>query len=74
MDEALGKIQAFRRLSPLLASSGQPGPSGIEEIGRAGLLGLCREAHFIQNEHVKGRYRDTLIYALTETEYWSRPA
>lgn len=37
-------------------------------------LGLRREAHFVQNEHVKGHYRDTLIYALTETEYWSRPA
>lgn len=35
-------------------------------------LGLRREAHFVQNKLVKGQYRDTLIYALTEAEYWSR--
>lgn len=35
-------------------------------------LGLRREAHFLQNQRVKGRYRDTLIYALTGAEYWSR--
>jgi [ribosomal protein S5]-alanine N-acetyltransferase len=35
-------------------------------------LGLRREAHFVQNELVKGRYRDTLIYAITEAEYWAR--
>jgi [ribosomal protein S5]-alanine N-acetyltransferase len=36
-------------------------------------LGLRREAHLVQNQLVKGRYRDTVIYALTEVEYWSRP-
>jgi hypothetical protein len=36
-------------------------------------LGLRLEAHFVQNQRVKGRYRDTLIYALTGAEYWSRP-
>jgi uncharacterized protein (TIGR01244 family) len=35
-------------------------------------LGLRAEAHFMQNQRVKGRYRDTLIYALTGAEYWSR--
>ena len=35
-------------------------------------LGLRREAHFVQNQLVKGRYRDTLIYALTGAEYWLR--
>ena len=35
-------------------------------------LGLRREAHFVQNELVKGHYRDTLVYALTEAEYWAR--
>ncbi len=37
-------------------------------------LGLRREAHLVQNERVKGSYRDTLIYALTESEYWGRTA
>lgn len=35
-------------------------------------LGMRREAHFVQNSWVKGRYRDTLVYALTEAEYWGR--
>jgi RimJ/RimL family protein N-acetyltransferase len=35
-------------------------------------LGLRREAHFVQNDFVKGRYRDTLVFAVTESEYWSR--
>jgi len=35
-------------------------------------LGMRREAHFVQDQWVKGRYRDTLVYALTEAEYWSR--
>lgn len=34
-------------------------------------LGMRREAHFVQNDWVKGRYRDTLVYALTEAEYWA---
>ncbi|HVY27553.1 MAG TPA: GNAT family N-acetyltransferase [Polyangiaceae bacterium] len=33
-------------------------------------LGLRREAHLVQNDYVKGRYRDTLIYAITEREYF----
>ena len=44
MDEELGKILAFRRLSPLLASAGQPEPSGIEAIGRAGFKHLINLA------------------------------
>jgi RimJ/RimL family protein N-acetyltransferase len=35
-------------------------------------LGLRREAHLVQNDFIKGRYRDTLIYAVTEAEYWAR--
>lgn len=35
-------------------------------------LGMRREAHFVQNDLVKGRYRDTLVYALTEAEYWAQ--
>ena len=35
---------AFRRLSPLLASAGQPDPSGIEAIGRAGFKHLINLA------------------------------
>jgi ribosomal-protein-alanine N-acetyltransferase len=37
-------------------------------------LGMRREAHFIQNELIKGAYRDSLIYAITATEYWSQSA
>ena len=37
-------------------------------------LGMRREAHFVQNQLVKGQYRDTRVYALTESEYWARPA
>lgn len=37
-------------------------------------LGLRREAHFVQKDFVKGRYRDTLVYAVTEAEYWARQA
>src|SRR6188768_3103437 len=44
MDEELEQIQAFRRLSPLLASSGQPEPAGIAAIGRAGFKQLINLA------------------------------
>ena len=32
-------------------------------------LGMRREAHFIQNEIVKGEWTDEVVYALTETEW-----
>lgn len=35
-------------------------------------LGMRREAHLVQNDFIKGRYRDTLIYAITESEYFAR--
>jgi RimJ/RimL family protein N-acetyltransferase len=35
-------------------------------------LGLRREAHLVQNDFVKGHYRDTFIYAITEREYFAR--
>jgi ribosomal-protein-alanine N-acetyltransferase len=34
-------------------------------------LGMRREAHFVQDQLIKGRYRDTRVYALTESEYWA---
>jgi RimJ/RimL family protein N-acetyltransferase len=34
-------------------------------------LGLRREAHFVQNEIVKGEWADELVYAMTEAE-WRR--
>ena len=37
-------------------------------------LGLRREAHFKQNAFVNGAYRDTLIFALTDAEYWANRA
>lgn len=36
-------------------------------------LGMRREAHFRQDQWVKGAFRDTVVYALTEDEYWSAP-
>jgi RimJ/RimL family protein N-acetyltransferase len=36
-------------------------------------LGMRREAHFIQNEIVKGEWTDEVVYALTEDE-WRAPA
>ena len=44
VDEELRQILAFRRLSPLLASAGQPEPSGIAAIGRAGFKHLINLA------------------------------
>ena len=44
MVEELGQIQAFRRLSPLLATSGQPEPAEIAAIGRAGFKHLINLA------------------------------
>lgn len=35
-------------------------------------LGMRREAHFVQNEIVKGEWTDELVYALTEDE-WRGP-
>jgi RimJ/RimL family protein N-acetyltransferase len=35
-------------------------------------LGMRREAHFEQDAFVKGTYRSTFVYALTEAEYWAR--
>jgi RimJ/RimL family protein N-acetyltransferase/protein tyrosine phosphatase (PTP) superfamily phosphohydrolase (DUF442 family) len=35
-------------------------------------LGMRREAHFEKDAFVKGAYRSTFVYALTEAEYWSR--
>ncbi|WP_113703890.1 GNAT family N-acetyltransferase [Nonomuraea lactucae] len=32
-------------------------------------LGMRREAHLVQNEHVKGEWTDEVIYAMLETEW-----
>jgi RimJ/RimL family protein N-acetyltransferase len=34
-------------------------------------LGMRREALLIENAYVKERYRDTVLYALTDSEYWA---
>lgn len=34
-------------------------------------LGMRREALFRQDQWVKGAFRDTVVYAMTEDEYWS---
>jgi len=36
-------------------------------------LGMRREAHFVQNEVVKGEWTDELVYAMLEDEWRSRP-
>jgi RimJ/RimL family protein N-acetyltransferase len=36
-------------------------------------LGMRREAHFIQNEIVKGEWTDEMVYALTEQEWRAAP-
>ena len=35
-------------------------------------LGMRREAHFVQNEFVKGEWTDELVYAITEDEWRHR--
>lgn len=37
-------------------------------------LGMRHEAHLRDEQWVKDQYRDTVVYALTEDEYWSRQA
>jgi ribosomal-protein-alanine N-acetyltransferase len=37
-------------------------------------LGMRREAHLRDEQWIKDQYRDTVVYALTEDEYWSREA
>ena len=36
-------------------------------------LGMRREAHFVQNEIVKGEWSDEIVYAMLEDEWRSRP-
>jgi RimJ/RimL family protein N-acetyltransferase len=35
-------------------------------------LGMRREAHFVENELVKGEWQSELVYALLEREWWAR--
>ncbi len=37
-------------------------------------VGMRREAHLVENEHVKGEWQSEVIYALLEREWVSRPA
>jgi RimJ/RimL family protein N-acetyltransferase len=35
-------------------------------------LGMRREAHFVQNEIVKGEWTDEIVYAILSSEWWAR--
>ena len=35
-------------------------------------LGMRREAHFVQNEIVKGEWTDEIVYAILGSEWWAR--
>jgi RimJ/RimL family protein N-acetyltransferase len=37
-------------------------------------LGMRREAHFVQNEFIKGEWTDEIVYAMLEDEWRSRRA
>jgi RimJ/RimL family protein N-acetyltransferase len=37
-------------------------------------LGMRREAHYVQNEMIKGEWTDEVVYAMLEDEWRSRPA
>jgi RimJ/RimL family protein N-acetyltransferase len=37
-------------------------------------LGMRREAHFVQNEYIKGEWADEVVYAMLEDEWRSRQA
>jgi RimJ/RimL family protein N-acetyltransferase len=37
-------------------------------------LGMRREAHFVQNEFVKGEWVDEAVYAMLESEWWASAA
>jgi RimJ/RimL family protein N-acetyltransferase len=36
-------------------------------------LGMRREAHFVQNELIKGEWTDELVYAILDSEWAARP-
>jgi RimJ/RimL family protein N-acetyltransferase len=35
-------------------------------------LGMRREAHFVENEYVKGEWTDEVVYAILDREWRSR--
>ena len=37
-------------------------------------LGMRREAHFVENEWVKGEWQSELVYAMLAREWTSRPS
>jgi RimJ/RimL family protein N-acetyltransferase len=44
----------------------------LENIGSAGVLKKCgmrQEAHFVQDKNIKGRWRDTLLFAILDEEW-----
>jgi RimJ/RimL family protein N-acetyltransferase len=36
-------------------------------------LGMRREAHFVENEFIKGEWADEVVYAMLEDEWRARP-
>ena len=36
-------------------------------------LGMRKEAHLVENEHVKGEWQSEVVYAMLEREWTSRP-
>lgn len=44
----------------------------LENIGSAGVLRKCgmrQEAHFVQDKYIKGKWRDTLLFAILRDEW-----
>lgn len=37
-------------------------------------LGMRREAHFVENEYIKGEWTDELVYAMLKREWLERPS
>jgi RimJ/RimL family protein N-acetyltransferase len=48
-------------------------PENTMSIRVAEKLGMRREAHFVENAWVKGRWTDSLIFALLEREWAAQP-
>jgi aminoglycoside 6'-N-acetyltransferase len=48
------------------------GPENTASIRVAEKLGMRREAHFVENAWVKGRWTDSVIFALLDREWAAR--
>ena len=62
--ETLGLHRVIGRLEPRNAASARV----LEK------LGMRREAHFVENEWVKGEWQSELVYAMLAREWTSRPS